>query len=220
MLVRSICTIVLVILVALAILGARKYLPSGNRSRLFAPAVVTSSAVGLFGVTYLWLFQVSTCAHGRLNVGCALNSNQGILTLEALLIAGGAVWASILAESRRARDAILNLARRATAALAEAINETAHNLSHVAVHTDGSSGKMRTQPRLSVSAIEHAMSPEFYDFYPANLDHWLITVHRNLQRFEMRMSQVDSSEDARNEAFLTPNSVCVHLRFLVLCVCA
>ncbi len=81
---------------------------SFSRIRRVNPTYVTAGAATLLGatffvLTYSFAFSTSRCPRGRGNIACMLNTNQGFLTAEAIVLTVVAVWAGIILEvSRRA----------------------------------------------------------------------------------------------------------------------
>ncbi len=128
--------------------------------RPFLPLVAgTGTALALALGAYFWVFQDSRACGGFGDVGCRLNANQGGLTALALLLAAAAIWTTVITRELDRRRAEWLLTRRAAAALYGVLQDTHHNLVHVALCFDDQR-KLGGLPQVSIASLDMLFVPD------------------------------------------------------------
>jgi len=131
-------------------------------------------------VVYGWGFDVSTC-NGRGDVACMLNANQGVLTVVALLLTVAGLWVAALNRVADQRENAVDAARRRQRVIASALEETGHNLIHVALAYDTRGERLQGVPQLSVEEVLRLCDPEFQSsIFPGVLEA-ARAINRNLE---------------------------------------
>jgi hypothetical protein len=115
---------------------------------------VASTALVLI---YFWVFSAATCT-SRGDLACMLNSNQGVLTAAAAIVAAAALWAAIWLHEQDRRWEITRMAEEARAILVAAIDEILHNLHHIAGACDDG-GHLQSLPQIEVEATRLLARP-------------------------------------------------------------
>lgn len=106
-------------------------------ARLLPGALVTVLGLLVLIAVYRWGFSDASCG-GRGDVVCLTNSNQGVLTVIALLLAVLAVWVEVVSRHSREHKEAEDRSVRVHQAVGHAIGESTHNLLHAALcYTNG-----------------------------------------------------------------------------------
>jgi hypothetical protein len=150
--------------------------------RLIPGIALTAAGVDLIVAAYLWWFDLGEC-QSRGDVVCVINTNQGFLTLLAVVIAAAGVWVSVLTTEAVRRRALRREHADAAESLAVAAQEIYHNLLHVALAFDGD--ELRWLPRgLTLDATLALAEPTCRGhLHPAVVRH-LDALARNLRNVE------------------------------------
>lgn len=128
--------------------------------RPFLPLIGgTGVAMALALGSYFWVFQNSRTCGGFGDPGCRLNANQGGLTALALLLAAAAIWTTVVTRELDRRRADSLLTRRAAAALYGALQDTHHNLIHIAMCFDDER-RLRGLPQVSIASLDMLFVPD------------------------------------------------------------
>jgi hypothetical protein len=181
----------------------------------FLPGIVaTGLGVSLFEVTYLWIFQKGATCSGLGDVGCRLNSNQGVLTTLTLALAAAAIWTTVITREMDRRRAKSAMAERAYTAVYAAVDECHHNLIHVAIAFDSES-RLRRRPQLSMSCLTSLNLPDLRMYISPVVMDTLAAICRNHEQW-VEMPWSDDDETSLPEVFTA--FVSRSLVFLMLCM--
>lgn len=206
---RTIATIGLSVPLAVSMVLLWRRWRSDPQNRIVPPLIITIFGSAVLLYSYVWAFDFSSCSRGRADFVCGLNENQGILTFVALLIAVIAVWVTLLAEEDRRREQATSKQQELTALIQQTVNETNHNLIHMAQETDRS-GAFTGVPQLSVVYAATLHSPPMVgSFSPAlvHLAETLVRVHEIVQQAAEKSSwrihsQLETSDSNADEPTL------------------
>lgn len=151
--------------------------------RPFLPGVA-ATCLGLAAVVaaYIWVFQSTRECSGVTDVGCRLNSNQGVLTMLTLALAATAIWTTVITREMDRRRTAEELTRKAASVFSAAVDECHHNLIHVAI-TFTPERKLQGWPQVSLGAMAALAAAELRIHLDQGLIDQLDATCRNHESF-------------------------------------
>lgn len=203
----------LLILAASLISVALVKFTSETSFRSLLPGLITTVfAVFIALAAYLYVFEVPVQCGSRSDFACVVNGNQGVLGLLALAITGIGLWATGLSRFVDQRAAQRTLEQKAARGFRDVVEETRHNLIHVAL-AFSDDRKMFGQPQLSRTCLDGILATEIRHQLSETATNTLDAMQRNFERFS---NQEDAFEAGSEPPKSFRNYIARSMSFLVV----